>query len=125
MRALLLASARRARRPAAATYRVVVIVAGTPVQQRLPASGTGPPAPWARGAATATATRVRPARPDPSSSSPPALSPPPPPAIARLLVANRGEIACRIIATARRLGIPTVAVFSDADADAPHVALAD
>ena len=42
-----------------------------------------------------------------------------------LLVANRGEIACRIIRTARRLGIRTVAVFSDADAHALHVEMAD
>jgi propionyl-CoA carboxylase alpha chain len=43
----------------------------------------------------------------------------------RILIANRGEIACRIIKTARRLGIATVAVYSDADADAPHVEMAD
>ncbi|MBX9593602.1 MAG: ATP-grasp domain-containing protein, partial [Roseomonas sp.] len=42
-----------------------------------------------------------------------------------LLIANRGEIACRIIRTARAMGLRTIAVFSDADAQAMHVALAD
>src|SRR6476469_250483 len=42
-----------------------------------------------------------------------------------LLIANRGEIACRIARTARRMGITTVAVFSAADADALHVKSAD
>jgi len=45
--------------------------------------------------------------------------------IRKLLIANRGEIACRIIATCKRMGIRTVAVYSDADRDAPHVRQAD
>ena len=45
--------------------------------------------------------------------------------IQTLLIANRGEIACRIIRTARRMGVATVAVYSDADAGAAHVAMAD
>ena len=45
--------------------------------------------------------------------------------IRSLLVANRGEIACRIFRTARRLGIRTIAVYSDADVGAMHVAMAD
>ncbi|ARR53924.1 acetyl/propionyl-CoA carboxylase subunit alpha [Rhizorhabdus wittichii DC-6] len=43
----------------------------------------------------------------------------------KILIANRGEIACRVIKTARRMGIKTVAVYSDADARAPHVEMAD
>jgi len=43
----------------------------------------------------------------------------------KILIANRGEIACRVIRTARKMGIKTVAVYSDADARAPHVEMAD
>ena len=45
--------------------------------------------------------------------------------IKKILIANRGEIACRIISTAKRLGIATVAVYSEADATALHVQRAD
>ena len=43
----------------------------------------------------------------------------------KILIANRGEIACRVAATARKLGIRTVAVYSDADVNAKHVLACD
>ena len=43
----------------------------------------------------------------------------------KILIANRGEIACRVIKSARNMGIKTVAVYSDADSDALHVQMAD
>lgn len=43
----------------------------------------------------------------------------------KILIANRGEIACRVAATAKRLGVKTVAVYSDADREAKHVAVCD
>ena len=43
----------------------------------------------------------------------------------KILIANRGEIACRVIKTAKRMGIKTVAVYSEADRDAVHVEMAD
>jgi propionyl-CoA carboxylase alpha chain len=45
--------------------------------------------------------------------------------ISKILIANRGEIACRVIRTAKRMGIKTVAIYSEADARAPHVLMAD
>ena len=43
----------------------------------------------------------------------------------KILIANRGEIACRVAATAKRLGVSTVAVYSDADREAKYVSVCD
>src|SRR6187397_1386285 len=47
------------------------------------------------------------------------------PMFKKILIANRGEIACRVIKTAKKMGIATVAVYSDADREAVHVEMAD
>jgi acetyl/propionyl-CoA carboxylase alpha subunit len=45
--------------------------------------------------------------------------------VSKILIANRGEVACRIARTARKMGIQTVAVYSDADTNSMHLRLAD
>lgn len=47
------------------------------------------------------------------------------PMFEKILIANRGEIACRVIKTARKMGIKTVAIYSDADKQSLHVKMAD